>query len=43
MTSKKKVINELCEMPEHLRGISEEILLNKYKKNYRWSVKRKNY
>ena len=32
MASKKKLINELCEMPEHLRGISEEILLNKYKK-----------
>ena len=32
MTSKKKLINELCEMPEHLRGISEEILLNKYDK-----------
>ena len=32
MTSKKKLINELCEMPEHLRGISKEILLNKYEK-----------
>ena len=32
MTSKKKLINELFEMPEHLRGISKEILLNKYEK-----------
>ena len=32
MTSKKKLLNELCEMPEHLRGISKEILLNKYEK-----------
>ena len=33
MTTKKNLINELCEMPEHLRGISKEMLLNKYKKN----------
>ena len=32
MTSIKKILIDLCEMPEHLRGISEEILLNKYKK-----------
>ena len=32
MTSKKRILIDLCEMPEHLRGISEEILLNKYKK-----------
>jgi len=32
MASKEKLINELCEMPEHLRGISKEILLNKYEK-----------
>ena len=31
MTS-KKILADLCEMPEHLRGISEEILLNKYNK-----------
>ena len=29
MTSIKKILIDLCEMPEHLRGISEEILLNK--------------
>ena len=28
--NKKKILNELCEMPEHLRGISREILLMKY-------------
>ena len=32
MTLKKKLLNELCEMPEHLRGISKEILLNRYEK-----------
>ena len=32
MTSKKKLLKELCEMPEHLRGISKEILLNRYEK-----------
>ena len=32
MTSIKKILIDLCEMPEHLRGISKEILLNKYKK-----------
>ena len=32
MASKKKLRNELCEMPEHLRGISEEVLLKKYNK-----------
>ena len=32
MSSKKKLLNELCEMPEHLRGISKEILLNKFDK-----------
>ena len=32
MTSIKKILIDLCEMPEHLRGISEEILLNKYNK-----------
>ena len=32
MTSIKNILIDLCEMPEHLRGISEEILLNKYNK-----------
>ena len=32
MSLKKKIINELCEMPEHLRGISKEVLLSKYNK-----------
>tara|TARA_B100000949_G_scaffold74282_1_gene66233 strand:+ start:1367 stop:1579 length:213 start_codon:yes stop_codon:yes gene_type:complete len=32
MTSKKKILIDLCEMPEHLRGISEEVLLKKYNK-----------
>tara|TARA_Y100000590_G_scaffold35213_2_gene38291 strand:- start:1412 stop:1630 length:219 start_codon:yes stop_codon:yes gene_type:complete len=32
MTSKKKLLRELCEMPEHLRGISKEVLLSKYNK-----------
>ena len=32
MASIKKILIDLCEMPEHLRGISEEILLNKYNK-----------
>ena len=32
MTSIKKILIDLCEMPEHLRGISKEILLNKYEK-----------
>ena len=32
MTSKKNILIDLCEMPEHLRGISEEILLNKNNK-----------
>ena len=32
MSLKKKLLLELCKMPEHLRGISKEILLNKYKK-----------
>ena len=31
MTS-KKILIDLCEMPEHLRGISEEVLLKKYNK-----------
>ena len=30
MSYKKKIINEFCEMPEHLRGISKEMLLSKY-------------
>ena len=32
MTSIRNILIDLCEMPEHLRGISEETLLNKYKK-----------
>ena len=32
MPSKKEILKDLCEMPEHLRGISKEVLLNKYKK-----------
>ena len=32
MKSKKNILIDLCEMPEHLRGISEEVLLNKYNK-----------
>ena len=30
--NKKNILNELCEMPEHLRGISKEMLLIKYSK-----------
>tara|TARA_B100001013_G_C24352187_1_gene340843 strand:- start:308 stop:529 length:222 start_codon:yes stop_codon:yes gene_type:complete len=30
--NKKNILNELCDMPEHLRGISKEILLMKYNK-----------
>ena len=30
MKLKKKILKDLCEMPEHLRGISMEILLTKY-------------
>ena len=28
----KNILNELCGMPEHLRGISKEMLLMKYNK-----------
>jgi len=30
--NKKNILNELCEMPEHLRGISKEMLLIRYSK-----------
>tara|TARA_Y100000590_G_C15668602_1_gene995447 strand:+ start:541 stop:753 length:213 start_codon:yes stop_codon:yes gene_type:complete len=30
MSLKKKLLLELCKMPEHLRGISKEMLLIKY-------------
>ena len=40
MASKKKLLNELCEMPEHLRGISKEILLNKYEKKIHTVVRK---
>ena len=30
--NKKNILNELCGMPEHLRGISKEMLLIKYSK-----------